>query len=344
MRWSTSSMSTGRSARGNLAGPRMTQLRFPRLRPRRIERTGDDTPAPSVAAYARRMTGWHQVAACLLATAVALLNLAPIELQRRIVDDAITGQDARLLAILGVAYVCILLLHRSLKLALGLYQSWLSQSAAHYTRRHLLKIYRERSTDRDHEEAGKAVSILGAEVDKLGGFVGEGPSQACVNIAMLLGAIGYMATVQPKIAALSLLLLVPQIVLTPIMQNRLNRLTERRVELIRQLGDDITSGKARERTATDRLVGLIFSNRMKFDAWKFLMKAALNLLNSLAPLSVLVWGGWLAIQGETSVGVLVAFVSGFERISSPIRDLINFYRTCAQVGVQHRLIADWMRR
>jgi ABC-type bacteriocin/lantibiotic exporter with double-glycine peptidase domain len=48
------------------------------------------------------------------------------------------------------------------------------------------------------------------------------------------------------------------------------------------------------------------------------------------------------MQGEVEVGVIVAFISGFERISSPLRELIGFYRLAAQARVQHDLIAQWM--
>ena len=314
------------------------------LPPREIPRTGDDTPAQGILSYARRMTGWHQVWACLLAVVVAGLSLAPIELQRRLIDDAIMAQNMRLLAILGGTYLAVVILHQVLKFTLGLYQGWLTESAALYTRRHLLRLYRDRLARRGEQEAGKAVSIIHAEVDKLAGFVGEGPSRACTNMAMLLGVIGYMAMVQPEIAAVSLLLLIPQVLLTPVMQNRLNRLTERRVGLMRELSDGVACGEACDDEPTNRLVGNVFSNRIRFYVWKYLMKGTLNLLNALAPLSVLVWGGWLAIQGETTVGVLVAFVSGFDRIASPIRELITFYRTCAQAGVQHDMIAEWMQR
>jgi len=37
-------------------------------------------------------------------------------------------------------------------------------------------------------------------------------------------------------------------------------------------------------------------------------------------------------------------VSGFDRISGPIRELITFYRNRAQAGVQHDMIAAWMQR
>ncbi len=322
----------------------MAAVRLTLPAPREIPRTGDDSPTRSIWGYALRMTGWHQACACGLAILVAALNLAPIELQRRLIDDAIAGGDGRLLLILGGLYAGVLVLHRVLKFVLGLYQGWLSESAALYTRRHLLGVYRNRLADGGGNDPGKAVSIIGTETDKLAGFVGEGPSQACVNMAMLLGVIAYMATVQPKIAALSLLLLIPQIVLTPFMQVRLNRLTERHVGLKRELGDGVACGEARDDEPTNSLIGRVFDNRMRFLAWKFLLKGALNLMNGLAPLVVLVWGGWLAVQGETTVGVLVAFVSGFDKLSAPIRELITFYRTCAQAGVQHGMIAEWMQR
>lgn len=72
------------------------------------------------------------------------------------------------------------------------------------------------------------------------------------------------------------------------------------------------------------------------------MKAMFNLLNALGPMTVMLFGGSLGMQGEVQIGVIVAFISGFERISSPLRELIGFYRVAAQANVQHRLIAEWM--
>ena len=90
-----------------------------------------------------------------------------------------------------------------------------------------------------------------------------------------------------------------------------------------------------------RLSG-IYRNRMAFEFWKNLMKAVLNTLNLLAPLAVLGWGGYLVIQGETTVGVLVAFISGFDRLAAPVRELLTFYRSAQQAAVQHEQIAKWM--
>jgi ABC-type bacteriocin/lantibiotic exporter with double-glycine peptidase domain len=62
-------------------------------------------------------------------------------------------------------------------------------------------------------------------------------------------------------------------------------------------------------------------------------------MNHLAPLSVLMVG-YLVINGETTVGTIVAFISGFERMADPSRQLIAYYRLASESQVQYRLIAE----
>ena len=73
---------------------------------------------------------------------------------------------------------------------------------------------------------------------------------------------------------------------------------------------------------------------------KYAAKAVTNLINHLGPLSVLLLGGWLVIQGEAQVGTIVAFMSGYERMTNPARDLLNFYRRLSLMRVQYRLVRD----
>jgi hypothetical protein len=44
----------------------------------------------------------------------------------------------------------------------------------------------------------------------------------------------------------------------------------------------------------------------------------------------------------TTIGTVVAFMSGFERLSDPARQLTVFYRSASQASVQHRKIAEWI--
>ncbi|MGJ8618087.1 MAG: ABC transporter transmembrane domain-containing protein [Sulfitobacter sp.] len=309
---------------------------------RKIEKTGDDTAVASLLEFVWRMTRWHQVWACLLAVVVALLNLAPIELQRRIVNEVVETQDVPLLLQFGMLYLGIIVLHQAVKFGLNSYQVWMTESTNLYTRRHLLGLYGKSVDEVGEASSGRVVSIVGAEVDKLGGFVGEGLSQSCANVSLLLGVLAYMVVVEPGIALFAIAFMIPQIVVTPFMQRYLNKLVERHVGYMRTLGDEVSELDAPTDSGDLAILKKIFSNRLRFNMLKFLLKAVLNLLNSLGPLAVLLYGGYLVMMGETQVGVIVAFISGFDRISGPVRELVGFYRVYAQANVQHQMIAKWM--
>lgn len=318
------------------------------IRPRHIPRSGDDTPAGSLLRYVWRMSGWHQLALCLLAVVTAALTAVPLELQRRIVDHVIENEQLNLLWLFAALYLLVLLVQGLTKYALRIYQGWLSESAIRYNRAHLARIYECRQTGHapgEDGEAGQAVSVIGQEVDKLGGFVGEGLSQPASNLAMLLAVGGYMIVVEPLVALISLVFVVPQIVLVPLIQHRINRLIAARVRLMRALGDTLAALPDDESLAENELpqeLDHIYDNRLRTFLLKFGLKAVNNLLSALAPLSVLLIGGILVIQGETTIGVVVAFISGFDRLSAPLRELMAYYRVAAQANVQHRLIAHWM--
>lgn len=316
------------------------------FRPRRIRRTGDDTPAATLFGYVWRMSGRHQLWICLLAGAVAGLTAIPLELQRRIVDDVVRDRELQLLWLLAGLYLAVLLVQGIAKYALHMYQSWLSESAVRYNRAHLTRLYERRNGDAGDSHSGEAVSIIGAEVDRLGGFVGEGLSQPVVNGGMLLAMGGYMLIVEPLVALISMGFILPQIVLMPVLQGRINRLMERRLAMLRELGEQLTELPAADtdfrHSKLPLSLGRIYDNHMRIHLWKFGQKALMNLLSALAPLSVLLVGGLMVIEGETTIGVVVAFISGFERLSTPLRELIAYYRIAAQANVQHRMIAQWM--
>lgn len=312
------------------------------LAPRRVERTGDDTPAATLAGYVWRMTGHHQICVCALAAAVAGLSVVPIELQRRIIDTAIEAGDRTTLIWLASVYLGVLAAERLGKFALELYRGWLSESAVRYTRGHLAGLYCARIADGSERDDGRAVSIIGPEVDQLGGFAGDGPSRAVASLAILLGVGLYMLFVEPVIAAVAVAFLLPQAVLAPLLQRRLNALAAERVERARALSQTVSEEIDGGDNPTGPGIDAIYRTRMRIHFWKALLKGMLNALNAAGPLVVLAFGGWLAIRGETTVGTIVAFVSGFQRLSDPVRELIAVYRQTAQVAVQHRMIARWM--
>lgn len=304
----------------------------------------------SLFAYVWRISGWHQIGACVLALIIVALSLAPLELQRRLINNIVNIWDIPTLFWLGGAYLGVYVALQLTKFAFNFYQGWIAESAVFHTRQSLFEVYLQhlKSTYNGRAEAqagpeiGTAVQIVGGEVDSLGEFVGTGISQSFSNIAMLIGVSSYMLVIEPRIALFSLLFLAPQALLAPLIQRRLNRLMKTRVALLRSMADDVSSVDASDGTNCLVVLPRLFRNKIYFIFIKFAMKVVMNLLLILPTVTVLVWGGYLAIQGETDIGTIVAFIAGFDKLSGPMRELIAFYRTAAQANVRRDMIAQWI--
>ncbi len=309
------------------------------VRPIALAPLGPDGPPARLLPYIWRVSRWHQIGLGLLALVLTFVALVPLELQRRIIDDAIIPGNRGMLIELAVLYLFAILVHNILKFFMKWSQGWLTESAVIRARAMLLAHERQVRQDGGKAE-GASVSILGAELDRLGEFIGSGPSRAVANLAMLVGVIGYMVAVKPQLAWISLLLLLPNVMLAPLLQRRLNELTRVQVATLRDFGNAVLDGGGPDVTAP--MLGTLYANRMAFHLWKNVLKTILGLLGAAAPLGVLVVGGLLVLDGQASAGMIVAFLSGFQRIAGPIRDLLGFYREMAQAGVRYDMVRSWM--
>ena len=302
-------------------------------------------PGETLGRFVWRASGVHQFYVGTIAMAVALLNFGPIDLQRRIVDVAIADRNVETLIFLGALYFGIILVQAMLKYALLVYQGWVGESAVKLSRDQLAEVASNRTAE-DDVSSGQTVNVIGREIDGVGGFVGVSISEFVVNVTFLIVILGYMLYIQPVIALISVVFLVPQVVLALYMQAELNTLVERQVGLVRKLGDEtVAQAESNSTDATRRrlpTIGAIFDNRLRFYFLKYGLKTLLNVANAIGPLMVLVVGGWMVIQGQTTIGTVVAFISGLERLSSPLRDLLNFYREFQQAKVQYVMIVKWV--
>ncbi len=323
---------------------RMFAALLRRIRPFKAASTEVVRPNETLAGFVWRASGVHQFYVGSLAIALALLNFAPIDLQRRIVDEAIASGDVKALLLLGILYLALVVMQGVMKYALLVYQGWVGESAVK-TARDQLAIVASGRPSRGGATSGQTVNVIGREIDNVGGFIGTSISEFVVNLTLLILVAGYMLYIQPVIALVSAVFLVPQVLLARYMQADLNTLVERQVGLVRRLGDETVTQAASKSKTTGlefRTIRAIFRNRIRFYFFKYGLKTLLSVANAMGTLVVLIVGGYLVIQGKTTIGVIVAFVSGFERISGPLRDLLNFYREYEQAKVQLQMIVKWV--
>jgi ABC-type bacteriocin/lantibiotic exporter with double-glycine peptidase domain len=301
-------------------------------------------PNEKFGSFVWRTSGTHQIYVSAVAISVALANFLPIDLQRRVVDVAITNRDVRALLVLGGLYLGAILLYSGLKYALIVYQGWVGESVVKTARDQIALVATERSA-LEHARIGQTASIIGSEIDDVGVFVGTSISGCVVDVTMMISVALYMIYMQPVIALVSGISLLPQVLLALYMQRPLNTLVERQVALVRKLGNQAVNSfgsHSTKRQASFRTIRTIFGNRMELYILKFGLKTLLNIANAVGSLLVLIVGGYLVIRGQTTIGAVVAFISGFQRLSDPTGDLLEFYRNYSQTKVQFRMIVQWV--
>jgi ABC-type multidrug transport system fused ATPase/permease subunit len=310
---------------------------------------------PTLYAYIWQNSRRGQIVLCVLTVAVSFLTAVPLELQRRIVDDALPAGQPSLLLLLSAVYLGVLLLQGGLKYGLNVYRGRLVEEITRRLRLTIFDATRPRTAGdhvhhgREPVETGAIVSMVAAETEDLAGFVGDSFSFPLLQGGTAAFVVGYLLWVQPTIAVFGILLYLPQLVVVPVGQGAINRWSARHVRLVRQIGDLIAlrfaaagdGGQVETGPgAYRRLVDDSFLARVTIYRIKFFLTAFGNFLDAVGPLIVLTVGGWLVMRGNVELGTLVVFISGFQKLADPWDQLTNFYRMLSTARVKYRLIAD----
>ena len=286
-----------------------------------------------------------QITLALLAVGVLLLDLVPLELQRRIINGALHRQEVSLLVELCLLYGTVALVQGGTKFALNLYQSAVGERVNRRLRLAAGKTVLAGHADHPADgQEGVGISIIVSEVEAVGGFVGTAVSDGVLHGGVLISVFGYLLIIQPWMALIALGLFGPQLLFVPLLQFAINRRTATRIKVLRALSVDIVKESADTAPAHvhgtfERDVGWVYSLNMQIFRRKFGMNFLMNLLNHSAIAGILLVGGLFVIRGETDVGTVVAFISGLSRVNDPWGDLVNYFRDLTNAGVKYKLIA-----
>jgi ABC-type multidrug transport system fused ATPase/permease subunit len=294
--------------------------------------------------YVIETSGWHQLSLVVLTTAVFLLEVVPLELQRRVVDDLVKHRDFWWIIALCAVYAGTVLLQGGIKLVLNIYRSWVGERATRDLRRRVHVLVSSSSAASSTAEAeGVQASMIVSEVEAVGGFVGDSVSEPLLQGGILASVLAYMIHVDFWMAATAFLIFVPQLVFVPLMQGAMNRRTRVRVRLIRRLSISVVEGlsgdAARDRIDDER-IQRVFELNMGIYRFKFSMNFLMNLSTQLQVIGVLLVGGWAVYANRLEIGGVVAFISGIGRITDPWGDLVNYFRAANIAQVRYVLVRD----
>ena len=154
--------------------------------------------------YVLATSGVHQLALMLLTVGVFLLEVVPLELQRRVVDDLVKHRDywSHHRSSAAIYLGTLSSVQGGVKLILNVYRSWVGERATRDLRRRVHVLvepeFRRSST---LEAEGIQASMIVSEVESIGGFVGGSVSEPLLQGGILCSVLAYMIHVDLWMAA-----------------------------------------------------------------------------------------------------------------------------------------------
>lgn len=285
---------------------------------------------PTLFGFVRRVSAWSQLWAGCLAVAIFILNTAPLEMQRRILNAAVVDGNVGRVVMLAVVYAGIVLSEGLVKLLMNVYRGWIGEKAVRVLRLAASALVDSMPQRDSAGIQGVEISLILPEPEPIGGFAGVVVSELVLQAGTLLSAFGYMFVMQPVLAFVCLLIFLPQLVFVPLMQAAINRRVQSRINVLRQASVDVLGAQGGEAEAARAIrqemrFARIFSLNLGVVKLRYSMHFLMNLTHNFAKVIVLGVGGWYVIDGQTEVGTVVAFVSGLNNVHDPWEGLVAWY-------------------
>ena len=199
---------------------------------------------------------------------------------------------------------------------------------------------------------GELVSMIVAETEPLGGYIGDSIALPAFQGGMLITLLIFMFIEDPVLGAAAIVLYPVQAWLIPKLQRKLNAKKKERVRLARALseriGEVVTGIREVHTHDTSRLeradfterVGDIYRVRVQIYRLKFFIKFVNNFIAQITPFFFYSIGGYLVIEGDLTFGSLVAVIAAYEKLADPWKELLNFYQIKEDAKGKYELLLE----
>ena len=285
--------------------------------------------------YAR---SWLTILLCIAATTG--LNLLPPLFVREIIDVALPNRDAWLLVGAVAGSVLAGLLARLIGVAQFSINVRIGQGVMFDLRNELYRHLQRQSlrffTER---KSGELMSRVTTDVGGMEGVVTGTLVSVVTNVVTLVSVSVLIVGLNWQLALLSLVMLpffiLPTRRVGRIRQQLRRQTAEQQGGLTAMMAETLSIGGtllmkafARESFEAERfrkqssdLRDLDIRQRM-VGRWFFMV---IGLFQSIGPALIYLYGGWLVIQGEISIGTVVAFVAYLRQLYGPVSELANVH-------------------
>jgi ABC-type multidrug transport system fused ATPase/permease subunit len=300
-----------------------------------------DTPVVKRSLFSWIFAGNLKLQLLLLLVIVVMVfaRVLPLEMQKRIVNEAINLRNIDLLFVYCGVYLAAVIFFSALKYLTNILQTLITQRTTARMRKDLyhhiltlpLNFFRK-------TQPGMVVNALSTELTLPGNFVGMAVASPVTSVLTLLAFAIYLFLLNWLLALVSLSIYPIVVFLIPLLQKGVNRANKKRVDASRSFAARIAEAISGiheiqgngayhiENRKYDSIVDKLLRIRIVWSLFRFGVKTANGFFTSLGPFLVFILGGWLTIKGQLELGALVAFLSAQERLFEPWKELIEFYQ------------------
>ena len=251
------------------------------------------------------------------------------------------------LFLLSAAFLILVIINGLFKYYINFYKGRLGEQMLAQFRYELVdRVLRFPPSEFRRVKGAEIATMIRDEVEPLGAFIGDALVQPVFLGGQIITAIVFILVQNPSLGLIALSLLLVQGVVIPrlrrkqLVLGRQRQLTSRLLAgRIGEIVDDIASihtndGSDYQRAEiAGRLIG-IFKIRFSLYQWKFFVKFLNNLLAQVTPFLFYMVGGYFAITGHLNIGQLVAVISAYKDLPSPVKDLIDWDQQRLDVEVK----------
>src|SRR3984893_6308428 len=288
-----------------------------------------------------------------------------LDLPKQIVNNAISGkhfpqnflgfeleQIPYLLVLCGV-FLVLVLINGWFKLHINVKKGQVGERMLRRLRYQLYeRVLRFPLHHFDRTATGAIIAMMTGELEPGGGFVGEAFALPTSQGGTLLPILVFMFVQDPILGAAAVAFYPLQGYLIPKMQRVIRRLQRDRVRKVRRLSDRIgetiatrveiraNDGAPYQLADISQRLGEIYDIRFEIYNRKFFVKFLNNLIGNLTPFLFFLIGGYFVIKGELSFGALVAVLAASKDLSSPWKELLDFYQNQQDVAIKYEQVVE----
>ncbi|GGE78266.1 ABC transporter ATP-binding protein [Priestia taiwanensis] len=270
-------------------------------------------------------------------------------LLKYVIDDVIGGtgtvdeKTKLLLMVMAGIFFIFVFVRPPIEYFRQYFAQWIGSNVLYDIRNHVfghlqklsLKYYANNRT-------GEVISRVINDVEQTKDFVITGLMNVWLDMITVIIAVTIMMTMDVELTFVSLLILPLYMIAVRYLFGNLRKLTRNRSQALAMLqgflhervqGIQVTRSFALEEYEQNQFAeknGVFLDRALKHTRWNARTFSVINTLTDIGPLLVITYAGYEVIQGNLTLGTMVAFVGYIDRLYDPLRRLANSSTTLTQ--------------